>query len=100
MKTLYTKGPWAVKQVPTQAGIAFKVNEPDKMDEGHGLIACIYSDDTSLNKRPRIESYSNALLIAAAPEMAEMLLSMFAHVSHGGPTRADAEVLLRKAGVL
>jgi hypothetical protein len=36
----------------------------------------------------------------AAPEMAEMLLSMFVHVSHGGPTREEAEALLKKAGVL
>lgn len=32
--------------------------------------------------------------------MAEMLLSMFVHVSHGGPTREEAEALLKKAGVL
>ena len=41
-----------------------------------------------------------AKLIAAAPEMADMLLSMCVHVSHGGPTRAEAEALLKKAGVL
>jgi hypothetical protein len=41
-----------------------------------------------------------AKLIAAAPEMADMLLSMYVHVSHGGPTLAEAEALLKKAGVL
>ena len=39
-------------------------------------------------------------LVAAAPKMARMLLSMTAHVSHGGPTREEAEALLREAGVL
>ena len=46
------------------------------------------------------ERDARAKLIAAAPEMADMLLSMFVHVSHGGPTRAEAEALLKKAGVL
>jgi len=43
---------------------------------------------------------ANAALIAAAPEMGAMLLSMFVHVSHGGPTRGKAEALLKKAGLL
>ena len=42
----------------------------------------------------------NARLFACAPDMAEMLLSMHVHISHGGPTRGEAEALLRKAGVL
>ena len=65
----YTAGPWAVKQVPTSVGVAFKVNEPEHLDDEHGLIACIYSDDTSMNLRPRTEHAANAHLIAAAPEL-------------------------------
>jgi hypothetical protein len=56
-----------------------------------GQVAIIPLDESS-KERGR--------LIACAPEMARMLLSMVAHVSHGGPTRAEAEVLLKKAGVL
>lgn len=49
----------------------------------------------------------DALLIAAAPDLLaalragrDLIESAFAHVSHGGPTRADAEkvlVIVRKA---
>ena len=46
------------------------------------------------------EQEANARLVSCAPEMAEMLLSMFVHVSHGGPTREESEALLKKAGVL
>jgi hypothetical protein len=47
-----------------------------------------------------VEADANARLMAAAPEMAAMLMWMFVSVSHGGPTRSDAEALLKKAGVL
>ena len=33
-------------------------------------------------------------------EMGAMLLSIFSHVSHGGPTREEGEALLKKAGLL
>ena len=46
------------------------------------------------------EMEANARLISAAPEMGAMLLSMFSNVSHGGPTREQAEALLNKAGLL
>lgn len=40
------------------------------------------------------------LIREAAPEMAEILLSAYVHVSHGGPTRGQVEDVLKKAGVL
>jgi hypothetical protein len=43
---------------------------------------------------------ADALLIASAPRMAELLLSAWQHVSHGGPSRADVETVLREAGLL
>jgi hypothetical protein len=43
---------------------------------------------------------ANARLVAAVPKMGAMLLSMYLHVSHGGPTREEAEILLREAGLL
>jgi Lar family restriction alleviation protein len=33
-------------------------------------------------------------------EMGMMLLSIFSHVSHGGPTREEGEALLKKAGLI
>jgi hypothetical protein len=66
---MITKGPWFVKEVKTQVGRAFKINEPEKIDEPHGIIACIYDDDTLLNNRPHEEHEANAHLIAAAPEL-------------------------------
>lgn len=44
--------------------------------------------------------HPDALLIAAAPEMAALLLSAWQHVSHGGPKRGDVEDVLRTAGLL
>lgn len=49
---------------------------------------------------PDKEREANARLIAAAPEMADLILRTYSHVSHGGPTRAEAEAVLRKAGLL
>ncbi len=42
----------------------------------------------------------NARLIAQAPRMAELLLSAYQHVSHGGPSRAEVEAVLRDAGLI
>ena len=46
------------------------------------------------------EDRANARLIAAAPAMAELLLSAYQHVSHGGPTRGELEAVLRQAGLI
>jgi hypothetical protein len=43
---------------------------------------------------------ADARLIAAAPRMAEILLSAYQHVSHGGPNRGDVESVLREAGLI
>ena len=69
----YTKGPWKVMKVKTQVGKAFKITEIDKGDLVHGLIACIYDDNTSLNERPHDEHEANARLISSAPELLEAL---------------------------
>ena len=64
---------WVVAQCSTYCGAGFNLTEQQR---------------------------ANARLIASAPEMAELLLSMYVHVSHGGPTRAEAEAVLRKAGII
>jgi hypothetical protein len=84
----YTKGPWYVEDADAAVPVCA---------ESDGMLVA-YVDYTKVRRDP-VEYAANAQLIAAAPEMAEMLLSMFSHVSHGGPTRAEAEALLKKAGL-
>jgi hypothetical protein len=89
----YMAGPW-------------RYEDEQVDDDGHYETPMIFSDANP--DEPKVVAYlavrsemgNNGRLIAAAPEMAEMLLSMFVHVSHGGPTRDEAEELLKKAGVL
>jgi len=84
----YTKGPWSRNIKPAK-----KYNT---IFAGRNKHVC-HLDVVGLSDE---EIEANCDLIRAAPELAEMLLSMFSHVSHGGPTRAEAEALLKKAGVL
>jgi len=84
----YIKGPWSRNIKPAK-----KYNT---IFAGRNKDIC-YLATIGLSDE---EVEANCDLIKAAPEMAEMLLSMFSHVSHGGPTRAEAEALLKKAGVL
>jgi len=83
----FTPGPWKIGQ---RKGRKMAIHAKD-----WGHLAEVYQTETSLE-----EGLANARLIACAPEMAEMLLLIFTHVSHGGPTREEAEALLRKAGVI
>lgn len=73
----HTPGPWTVRE--SKSGFPSEVVTVE--NHAYGPLA-------------------NARLIAAAPRMAEMLLSIWQHVSHGGPTRGEVEALLREAGVL
>lgn len=45
------------------------------------------------------EDEANAKLIAAAPEMADLLSRAITHVTHG-PKKEEVETVLRKAGIL
>lgn len=89
----YEHGPWKYEDEEVtedghyEAPRVFSMADPD-----HPKLICelgVYS-----------RMHGNGKLIECAPEMAEMLLSMFVHVSHGGPTIAEAEALLKKAGAL
>jgi hypothetical protein len=102
-KATHTPGPWKL----THSGYA---NAPFVLHVGDvapnynrryplqsvDWIAEIRDDESP--DHPRYEA--NALLIAAAPDLADLVLRMFTHVSHGAPTRAEAEVVLKKAGLL
>lgn len=64
----------------------------------HGLvIARVWGVEPT---RDADEVRANMNLIATAPELADLVLRTYAHVSHGGPTRAEAEIVLKKAGLL
>ena len=64
------------------------------------LVADIPLDDARGREDYNDESRANARLIAAAPQMAALLLSAWQHVSHGGPKRGEVEDVLRQAGLL
>jgi hypothetical protein len=66
------------------------------------LIAAAYPfvDEKRPTAERLAEQKANALLIAAAPDLGELVLSTFLHISHGGPTREQAEIVLKKAGLL
>jgi len=72
---MHTPGPWKWKEVSTSIGRAFKINTPEHLDDEHGLIACIYDDNTSLNTRSHDEHAANAKLIAAAPDLKSELIA-------------------------
>ena len=88
----YTKGPWTWDEPSNWHGLDARVFVP----EPYAVLAQVPIEAL----RPRSIGRANAKLIACAPEMAEMLLSMFVHISHGGPTREEAEALLKKAGII
>lgn len=93
----HTPGPWVFEPGPK--------DDPDFPDAdfivaqdfgaGPGDAVAIITGPVSTGT-----SEANARLIAAAPRMAELLLSAWQHVSHGGPSRGDVEDVLREAGVL
>ena len=92
----HTPGPWRVEPHHRE-DIEGEVN--GKWVE----IAALIDNAALRDQRPIPTAYireANARLIAAAPEMAAILLAAWQHVSHGGPTRADVEAVLRKAGLI
>ena|SRR5271166_6920569 len=96
----YTKGPWKFV-IPKIPYTSFIVRTELANDKGGKLIVTpSWNNNDGAIWPTKEESMANSRLMACAPEMVEMLLSVFAHVSHGGPTRAEAEALLKKAGVL
>lgn len=78
-----TPGPWEAEQQRSRAwGGSYIVRA-----RGVAIAACAMSQD-------------DARLVAAAPKMGALLLSAHQHVSHGGPTRAEVEEVLREAGLI
>jgi hypothetical protein len=88
----HTPGPWEVDENSSRDGgfiVTGHIN-------GDHIVIC---DRAEFGHRAEM-SRANARLIAAAPRMAELLLSAWQHVSHGGPKRGDVEDVLREAGLI
>jgi hypothetical protein len=98
--TKHTPGPWQVSDTElTNKG--FPTKHPHFEIASENSITWIahvlcFSDAYDENT----QYAANARLIAAAPDMADILLRAYTHVSHGGPTRGELEDVLKKAGLL
>ena len=88
----HTPGPWFVEN-----GLATARRQVAELVEGRtGLTLYRIVHDGQEDG----DAEADARLIAAVPEMAELLLLAWQHVSHGGPNRGDVERVLRKAGLV
>ena len=97
----HTPGPWAVELDRAEDGeieVVAAGGQPG-CECPIALVDCRDYPEDELSPWREV-ALANARLIAAAPRMGELLLSAWQHVSHGGPTRADVEAVLREAGLL
>lgn len=90
----WTKGPW---HIAGQGGEF--VNDSYEMNICRVNSTVSWAGGKSISDGPG-SHMANARLIAAAPELGEALLSAYRHVTHGGPTRAQVEDILKRAGLL
>ena len=87
-KAAHTPGPWRFVS-NSERGV--DIRDMKRTDGSSLLIAEVFE----ITDRDE-----NARLIAAAPELGDLVLRMYTHISHGAPTRAEAEIVLKKAGLL
>lgn len=66
----HTRGPWEVKEVPTQSGRAFRIGKGAMLEPGPKGCCIIYDDYYGCDANER---KANAHLISAAPDMYEAL---------------------------
>ena len=92
MNANHTPGPWTAIEWTCHANTTVVTGEAE-----HRVVI---ADCFSTSGYKDDEAEANARLIAAAPEMADLILRTYTHVSHGGPTREEAERVLRRAGIL
>lgn len=80
MSAKHTPGPWALSTVRTQVGWCHKVGPfPSRRGESH---ACVYEDGISNSPPVDSELLANARLIAAAPELLEVLRALVEQVAN------------------
>jgi hypothetical protein len=98
-----TPAPWKVAH-SGYANSPFVIYSGDKAPDfsrrfplsGIHAIAEVFHDESPDHEQQK----ADAALIGAAPELADLVMRMYQHVSHGGPTREEAEKVLRKAGLI
>lgn len=88
-----TPGPWYILEVGDVKFVAARPTEDHPyFNKTRNIDVCGDED------YPRKES--DLKIFSASWEMGQLLLSAYLHVSHGGPTRAEVEAVLKKAGLL
>ena len=65
----YTPGPWLLRTVKTSCGRCHKILDEIRPDDGHSAVACIYDDDTSLDRVSSDERAATAVLITSTPDL-------------------------------
>lgn len=91
--TKHTPGPWALEEVRTDCGRAFRIGSGEMLKAGKGC--CIIYDDYPGN--PENERKANARLIAAAPALmdaCDFALTILVALGNG---KGDAAMACRAA---
>jgi hypothetical protein len=87
--TKHTPGPWNISPLSLSGE-----------DSGVYIYSGMMQIVGVLRRPDSTVTWANARLIAAAPDMADILLRSYTHVSHGGPTYVELEEVLKRAGII
>lgn len=68
----HTPGPWEMKTLKTQCGICHTIGDFQSSRRQRPTYACVYDDGSDLG-HPEPTLLANARLMAAAPELLELL---------------------------
>jgi len=91
--TKHTPGPWALDEVRTGCGRAFRIGSGEMLKAGKGC--CIIYDDYPGN--PENERKANACLIAAAPDLMDACDFALTILEALGNGKGDAAMACRAA---
>ena len=80
----HTQGPWTLETVQTSCGVCHKIG-PFPWKDGKQNHACIYADYPGTGPIEK-ESLANARLIAAAPDLLNALVDLYALVNGECPS--------------
>lgn len=77
MTTKHTPGPWSLETVRTSSGVCHKVGPfPGRREDHPPRHACLYADYPSDSNPSDQELLANARLIAAVPELLDLLSAL------------------------